>query len=219
MKSVLRSGLTVFRLMVMLHVACVLFLTLLTSENPLVSLISSLVVLLIYFVLGYADGAANGEKAVAYAHTMEKTAERRGEPLTDLEQQQCYAPWKGFATSAAAAVYMLIVTALLTLGFIIALGLGFPESLRMAVGLCMLPYVGLVAAAGNGFVWLYAFGYILFPAVVALSYLTGPARHAKLLETVAGARSVYEKKQRRERARRKETVAAPVRRPGKKELR
>ncbi len=216
-KYVLRSGLSALGLMATMHVVCLIFANLLAAENLLLRVAVSVVVLAIYFIMGYADGAGRGEKAMAQKALVEKQR-AGGHEVDERAVEASFAPWKGYAAAAVTAAGAILAAGIALLALsLLSRDSGF--SLRVTLGMTMLPYLGIVSALGDGFIWLYGLGFFLWPLCDALSYQTGPKRHEALQKTIAGARDTYDKKQRRERARRKDTVIAPTRQPGKKNLR
>ena len=72
-RMVIQEGVRAFGLMAGCHVVCIILFSLLLSDTAWVQWLSTSVVLAVYLLLAWADGAARGEKSVAMSEDRKST--------------------------------------------------------------------------------------------------------------------------------------------------
>ena len=216
-KTLIKQGVQIFGIMAACHIICFVLSELLLSETVWISIVSTLVVLTMYFFLAWSGGATRGERAVAVTEMTRSQREAYGREPDERQNATLFHPKRAAVASAIAVGLAALcgVAVGLVLHFTIHQGT-MAQAIESGFRMMLAPYLGLAAlledALGKAAIYvLIPLGMMLFPAVEYLGFLSGPKQRAKVHKAIADHAEKVRKRQLREQKEKRAAQRPPKR--------
>ncbi len=183
MKEIIKPALLALSMYGLMVLVAFMFTGTLLADNMFFRWLSFALVFALLNGVGFFEGGTRGEADSAFERRILKREADRGEPPTQEERRRFFKRWKGVAFGLLGLSPVILFALYM---FICGLSGLLPEGnwQTPVMRILLWPYITLFPADISR-TWYYLPLSLIFPASIAVGYLMGPKRFAKLLRTIS----------------------------------
>lgn len=186
MKDILRFAGTTLLMLATLTLVGMIFVQSFMGDYEWLNITITAVYSLLVLAAGFYDGMQRGTQDCKFTSLVQKQQEERNHEITAQESQRMYKPMKGFYAGLLAASLTIILA-------IVMLFLRGDAALYMTpvIRILLGAFLSVFAYVENLLPWFYLPMALIYPALVGIGYLTGPAmwqRQLKIMEKAKKAK-------------------------------